>query len=678
MKKFLTSIIVLFMTLSLSAQSNTILLEEDFNSILFPEGWQKLGDGIANWHISQSNMAGGEINELKLDWNPIFNGVARIVTPPLDFTGISSAGFSFLHFFNNFDGVHTLSVETSSDGGATWNVAWSHTYVETEITLQSSESIQLMTPDMGHSSVMISITYTGDTDKLTAWYFDEVRVFQMQSNNLCLNSIDIDDIVIAGEKELGFTVTNNGSETINNFVMSFLVGEDDIIEETFNETIAPLEVRQLSFSTPAFFQPGVNELIVNIESVNGDSDDDITDNTLAKEVNGSMGKAQNTVMIEHFSSSTCVPCVNVNANMANLCNGNQGEYTYTKYPMNYPGIGDPYYTEECGIRNVYYGYSGVPLVVLGGSYIAYQAPSQELFDSEHQKTAFTEVRGSFYTEGNVIHVKADFMAYCNTNDAKAFVTVNEKTTTGNIMTNGEAEFHHIFMKFLTDVNGNQLNINYGEYQTLEFDIDLSSTNIEEYDDLEVSAWIQNYGTKEVLNSHFLYETSLHPYPVSNLKFSDNGTGTTATATWDQPQQGEPSSYNVYLNGELVAENITETFFSMPIPRERLDIVSVRAVYPDNMESVPVTEILEITYDGVQKTEEQIISVYPNPASNDIVVCGDGIKRIEVVNVLGQCALSVAVCTANATISLKDLSNGPYILRITNNDGNTLTRIITKQ
>ena len=235
MKKTFITIIAVLMTLSLSAQGRSILLEENFNSVMFPTGWQKMGDGTSNWHISQSNLAGGDFNELKLDWTPIFNGVARVVTPPLDLTGMQSVGMSFVHFFNNFDGEHTLSIETSSDGGNTWHEAWSQHHVQTEITNQYSESIQISTSDIGHSSVLFSITYNGNTDKLTAWYFDDITIFEMQSLNLSLNSIDIDDVLTAGKNEVFFTIENKGSQPISNFTVSLSVDGEEIAEETFND-----------------------------------------------------------------------------------------------------------------------------------------------------------------------------------------------------------------------------------------------------------------------------------------------------------------------------------------------------------------------------------------------------------------------------------------------------------
>ena len=40
--------------------------------------------------------------------------------------------------------------------------------------------------------------------------------------------------------------------------------------------------------------------------------------------------------------------------MEAFCNNNPGKYTYVKYQMNWPAPGDPYYTNEGGVRKTYY------------------------------------------------------------------------------------------------------------------------------------------------------------------------------------------------------------------------------------------------------------------------------------------------------------------------------------
>ncbi|MBQ2852345.1 MAG: hypothetical protein IJE76_03025, partial [Bacteroidales bacterium] len=81
------------------------------------------------------------------------------------------------------------------------------------------------------------------------------------------------------------------------------------------------------------------------------------------------------------------------------------------------------------------------------------------------------MRGAFNVQGNTINVTADFMSYFNMSGVNAYISINEKTTTGNVGTNGETEFHHILMKMLEDGNGNPLELNIGEYKRFEYSFD---------------------------------------------------------------------------------------------------------------------------------------------------------------------------------------------------------------
>jgi hypothetical protein len=108
-------------------------------------------------------------------------------------------------------------------------------------------------------------------------------------------------------------------------------------------------------------------------------------------------------------------------------------------------------------------------------------------------------------------------------------------------------------------------------------------------DLEVSIWVQNYSSKYVYNSHFAYEyTEVHPYPVENLTLTEvAGPRGLFEATWDAPSQGNPIGYNVYVNDELVAENITDTEYSFEGDPDVFNVVGVVALYPNDVTSVRV-------------------------------------------------------------------------------------------
>ena len=674
MKKTLLFIAAILMSVSVFAQTRATFISEHFDGTSAPAGWSVMGSGTSNWGISATQNAGGEANELVLVWSPQFNGTSRMVMPAVDLTGVSSVVFSFKHALDNYSGGHTLGVATSSDGGNTWNVGWQQTYSSSNVWTVT-ESIT--TADMGNSNVNFCIFYTGNSYNINNWYFDDIEVFSMENLDLALNSINMNSTMGAGTAEIAFTVQNKGAETINQFKMGYQINGEEPVEQVFDVTLASLATQQFSFATPASFIPGSYNLALSIMEVNGGYDNDPSNDYLEKTISVALGETQRIPMIEHFSSSTCGPCVSVNTGMGNLTAANPGKFTYTKYQMNWPSPGDPYYTEEGGVRRQFYGVNAVPNVCLEGTNLGATVMTQGQLDNAYNTPSFADVRGSFNVDGNTITVKVDFMSYYDMTAEKALVTVNEKVTHNNVGSNGETEFHHVFMKFLTSPSGNALNIPAGECQHFEWSQDMSSTHVEEMSDLEVSAWIQNFATHEVINSHFMYEyTDIHPYPVANFNAYEGNGG--IDLIWDVPEGGNATGYNIYLNGELLVENITDNQYSYPC-EYGFYVFAVEALYENDMTSVKIVRAIDYQdHTSVAENQENVYNIYPNPTNGNITVCGEEINMVEVYNLCGQKVMTVEANSSSVNVNMSALTTGVYMVKIVDGNGNATVNKVVKR
>jgi hypothetical protein len=286
-----------------------------------------------------------------------------------------------------------------------------------------------------------------------------------------------------------------------------------------------------------------------------------------------------------------------------------------------------------------------------------------------------DIRGSFVVEGNTISVIANIMPYITTS-ARVFVSVNEKVTYGNVGTNGETEFHHIFMKMLPDAEGTTVDFTSGELTRLEFTHDMSETFVEEMDDLEVSIWVQNYDTKQVFNSRFAYEyTDEHPYPVEDLVLSldEQADENTMTAKWSAPTLGNPTGYNVYVNGMLEAENLNDLSYSFLGEPGAFYTVGVVALYGEDKTSVMTVSFKENTW-SVEENESAACKVYPNPANGQVRIEAEtDIESVRVYNILGALVQTVSVNGQYVNINTANLSNGVYLFNIRQSDGTASNR-----
>ncbi|MBR1514927.1 MAG: T9SS type A sorting domain-containing protein [Bacteroidales bacterium] len=651
----------LLLATAAQAQQRAVLLHETFDGLEMPEGWTLSGLGLNQWSVSGTALSGGFANEMTLTWSPQFNGTSRLVTPPVDLTGVGSVMFSFKHFLDSYHGhSNPIGIATSSDGGNTWNEVWRQNYGATGAY---QVRVEVQNADMGQPSVLFCIFFTGDSSKINNWYFDDVEVYTVENFDLGITSLTLPALIPIDAKKVGMKVFNYGQTPITSIEAQYEIAGQMPVTETFAVNIASEETETLEFAKPAVVEPGNHDVTVRLLSVNGGNDQFSGNDMLTKTVTFAIGSAERKAMIENFSSSTCGPCVETNIHLQELCARYPDMWTFSKFST----IGDAYYNQDCSARSNYYHIVAVPQHYLDGENRGYDPIADSIFLEHCNRYAYMDIRGSFVIDGTTITVKADIMPYID-EEATVYITVNEKMTTGNVGYNGEREFYHVVMKSLPSSNGTPLTFTAGENQYLEYEFNLSSTHVEEYDDLEVAIWVQK-NTKEILNSRYAYEYSeVHPYPVENLVLFEEARDRMLRASWDAPSQGSPLGYNVYVNGELALENTTELTYAFPAEADKYNVVEVQAVYPDGLTSVKRVAGL-MNYDAVTEQEAYSCRVYPNPANTQVRIEAESdINVVKVYDVLGNLVQTFSANGNALNVSLSRFSNGVYLFNVMESNG----------
>ena len=668
MKKSLSLLFALMLTLAVNAQ---VFLDQTFDGSSLPSGWSFAGEGKNSMIINPSNFSGGNPNEVAIasanQGLPNFNGYARLVSPVCDFTGAGEFLFSFRYLLGIYQtSTFKVGIAASDDNGSTWTELWSQNNTSDAGPIEIRQNISIP-EEMDESNIRMSVYLHCNGAHLWIACFDDVRALIQKENDIAITSINVSDVISIGENEVSFTVKNNGSKAITALTASYQFEGYEEVAQNFSTYMAPFTTKNLTFDVPTNIT-GLNPMKLNVSAiaVNNTTDDNEADNSLEKEVSVAWGTTQRIPMIEHFSSSTCGPCVSVNASMKTLTNNNPGKYTYTKYAVNWPGNGDNHYTAECGTRVQYYQVGGVPAMYIDG--MDKGTINQSTLNSRYETPAIADVRGAFNIDGNTLNVTADFMSYADMN-VKAFVTVNEKVIEKN-GANGEREFHHIMLKMLGGAQGTAVDLKAGEYQRLTFTHDMSTTKMQDINDLEVSLWLQNLSTGEIFNSHYAYEYTDHCYPVQNLELNtENGN---INITFEAPEQGTPTGYNVYNNGTLIAENTNEMSFT--VTADAINIISVVAMYEDDKTSIAIVKGAGAGL-GVEETAqvENTFSIYPNPARDYVRVSGENINSISVYNCLGALVERIEAKGNTTSISTSDYNTGVYFITVEQNNGASTTQ-----
>lgn len=666
-------ILAMFLSVSIMAQNRRVVMQEFFDGNDIPSGWEIMEDGFDNWQVTPTTYAGDEANELHLCWAPYFTNPTRMVFNPVDLTGIYNVTFSFDHFVTHVTDVCTVSVETSSDGGNTWHRCFSRGIGYNEIVIYE-ESFEINNVDMGKPDVLFSIYVEPmfSSAYFDDWYFDDIIIMGEESGDvldLGISTINIQEDIACGDKTMAMTVRNFGTLDITSVEASYQIDDNQPVAETFSVNIAPMETANLSFTAPANLAFGDYTITMNIMNVNGVVDDDQADDQMTKDITAHLGLAQRIPLLEVFSSSNCAPCAPLNAELQTFCDNNPDKYSYIKYCASYPY--DPYFNPDVSVRGDYLSDGGlpfVPVIYMDFECLMNYAPTQEAFNVHYNTPSLADIRGSFYTEGSQIFITADVMSYTNMNNATVYVSVNEKVTTGNVGDNGETEFHHVMMKMLPDATGKNINFSQGDIARFEYNYDMSTTFVEEMNDLEVVVWIEEFEVANVLNSHFLYDTPEHPYPVENLTLMKNGT--TFTASWDAHEGANPVGYNVTLNGNLVVENGIATDYSFTGEDDNFYVVEVQAVY--NNDIVSVKRVIT-SYEIVAVDENEIVEcrVFPNPTCDRVSIqAATTIQNAVVYDVMGKVLNVVNINSESAEMSFAGYVGGLYFIKLQMTDGSS--------
>lgn len=672
MKKFLLVMLSLLMCSAMMAQNRSTLFEETFDSSTMPSGWQIMGSGVNNWSVSPTNTAGGEANELLMSYSPSFNGTSRLVLPALDLTGYETVSFSFKHYLDNYSGSHVLGIATTSDNGANWNVAWQQTY-SSDGGYTVTQNIT--TPDMGKDNVRFCVFYTGYSYNFDNWYFDNFEIFTLENLDVKLTKVMVPAIIGKEDPtEVSFEVSNRGTTAVIMVEASYQVNDEEPVTQFFATNLQSMSSTTLHFDTPIVLTPGDYQVKVNVIKVNNLEDDDAANNEKTASCACAYGKTDRFPMIEHFSSSSCPPCVSVNTMMNNFTAQHPGEFGYVKYSMNWPGSGDPYYVAaEGGVRRAFYGVAAVPTLYLDGV-VRSSSGFQGTFENEAAIPSYADIRGSFTVEGNIVNISFDVMSYVGMKDVVMHVIVNEKETKNNIGGNGETSFHHVMMKMIPNAYGTTLNMDGCEIRHFEFTQDMTGTHVEEMSDLEVVVFLQDNGSREVFNSHFLNEDGQTPAPVENLTVicEDNRESGVATASWDAPAGTTPIGYKVILNGEVMEELTSDLSYSFDVEDGDFDVIEVQAIY-DGYASVKCVSSINYVWSASENSTVKSC-VYPNPANNQVsVIANENLKEVRVYNTLGMLVTTVRANSSTQNIDVTEFANGIYYIQMDTESGATATR-----
>jgi len=297
MKLIFSSILLLTSNLFFS---QNIILEEDFEQDDLPDLWSQ---------YSLSNDGGwlnGSNSDLQSEyWSivPHSNFIATnddacdcnksedyLILPPFNFNDVDNAVLSFASFFSgeNFQGTTDVAtLEYSIDGGVSWIVlseidgngnADNTTWVNQTVNL---------TEIVGYSDVLLAFRYNDDGGWMFGWAIDDVLIYEPVGLNAEMTLLTIPtNLELGSTSNIEGVISNIGADIIEGFDIVWSQGGAISYSQSY-EDVNISSGNSYSFIHQDQFiaeSVGLFNIDVTITNINGQEDDDISNNSLNTEI----------------------------------------------------------------------------------------------------------------------------------------------------------------------------------------------------------------------------------------------------------------------------------------------------------------------------------------------------------------------------------------------------------
>lgn len=562
----------------ISYAQNTVFCSEGFSSVP-PAGWST--DTLAShWVSSNSTHCGGPAPECGFNRSPQTNATTRLISPYYDLSGITHLKLDFTHALIHYSGAYTVGVATRTGTGA-WNTVWS--VVNPTANTTGAISLTITNADLGSSNFQFCLFFSGNSYNINAWLIDNVLLYEPCAVDAKMAVNNVASYIAMGNINITGTVKNFGYSPITALTVNYMVDAEPPQSTVFTGLNLAAGANYNFTYTPVWSAtPGVHSVKTWVSGVNSAGPDcSQTNDSLTKNISVATQTTTRKPAFEEFTSSTCGPCASFNSGtFTPFYTAHGTEFSLIKYQMNWPGNGDPYYTAEGGTRRTYYGVTSVPMLYIDGKVSGQTSAAMlSILNSEKAKATFFAISNFSPTySGNIISVPLTITPYVS-GIFKVHVIIVEKTTTGNVSTNGETSFKHVMMDMITGGSGLTVSFNAENNYTHTFTSNLTNAHVEEMSDLMVVVMIQENTTKEIFQS---------------------------------------------------AE-------------------------------------MDVTYAGIDETSAGNISIYPNPAYENITISNAGNADMMLYDIFGKLIMSENNINNNYLLNVSELSEGTYILKIANGE-----------
>lgn len=265
----------------------------------------------------------------------------RLITDTIDLTGYSSVHMRFDRFFQelNFQSqpIEEAMIEISLDSGSTWNtlktLSGDGKWVTQRLDLSSYT---------GNSGALIAFKYNDNGGWVAGFAVDNVHIYEPADPNVALNSLDINSYVSSGSSVgISGTFKNLGSSNLSSVTVKWQADGGTVHSENLSGLgLAPFGSSQFTHQDQLSMpNPANKDLTVWVESPNGATDQQHSNDTLGQSVSALSNIPTKHVLVEEATGAWCKFCPDGAVKLKNTVQDNPNTYGVSVHdndPMEIP------------------------------------------------------------------------------------------------------------------------------------------------------------------------------------------------------------------------------------------------------------------------------------------------------------------------------------------------------
>lgn len=265
---------------------------------------------------------------------------------------------------------------------------------------------------------------------------------------------------------LNLSLFNNGWDSVSNATFAIAYeGEDTLYRQVTTQLAASGGIQEIKLNNLSPSQNlGYKKLHIWVTKINGQSEQNLNNSSITQTQFIYISSYPKKLLHEVFSASTVGNAKTGVDNMSSILKGQEQDYTYLLYPMNFPNFGDPYYQAFCGERFLFYEATLAPWLCLNGNTNwsntnpVSTAYTNSIYQQQFMQNALVNMELSLLRNGTQFKVSGSLKATATmlNPQLKLRIALVEKVTYNNKRNTNEKEFYNVVKAMLPNAQGRSI------------------------------------------------------------------------------------------------------------------------------------------------------------------------------------------------------------------------------